>query len=58
MLPMLAAKMMARMMQHNMIMIFFCAGERGAVRQGRGWHGAGEGGQGTGTGAGEAAGQV
>lgn len=39
MLPMLEAKMMARMMQHTMIMIFFCTGgERGAVRRGHGWH--------------------
>lgn len=29
MLPMLAAKMMARMMQHSMIMIFFCTGREG-----------------------------
>lgn len=29
MLPMLAAKMMARMMQHIMIMIFFCTGREG-----------------------------
>lgn len=29
MLPMLDARMMARMMQHNMIRIFFCSGRWG-----------------------------